>query len=122
MPYEIENKRGKVIWTEEAVASLVAAEAGKCEGLVDMAPRGVGEGLADLLGREHSSRGVEISFQGGKASITLNIVVGYGVKIPQLAREVAAKVREAVVDRTGVPVGAVKVNVQGVRARPDRGE
>lgn len=115
MPLEENTRLGKVTWTEEVISTLVGNAATECAGVAGMAARGVGDGLAELLGRDSLSKGVEVAFQGGKASVTLNIVVEYGVRIPEVAGQVAERVRRAVVETTGIPVRKVHVNVQGVR-------
>lgn len=118
MPFESNTELGKIVWTEEAIATLAGATASECPGVVGMAARGVSDGLAELLGRESLSKGVDVVEQGGKAQITLNIVVGYGVKIPDVARQAGQMVREAVVRDTGVEVARVRVHVQGLSRNP----
>ncbi|MEW6546331.1 MAG: Asp23/Gls24 family envelope stress response protein [Bacillota bacterium] len=114
MPYEVTNRLGKVVWSDEAIATLAGAAASECPGVAGMAARGVGAGLAELLGRESLARGVEVSVRGGKVHLTLNIMVGYGNRIPAVGREAAERVCRAV-QEAGIPVGHVTVHVQGVR-------
>lgn len=107
------TRLGKLIWSEEVIATLAGAAASECAGVVGMAARGVGA-LAELLGRDSLARGVEVSVREGKVHLTLNIMVGYGNRIPAVGREVAGRVRQAV-QEAGIPVGQVTVHVQGVR-------
>ncbi|MDI6895143.1 MAG: Asp23/Gls24 family envelope stress response protein [Bacillota bacterium] len=113
MPYELTNRRGNVVWSEEVIATLAGAAASECPGVVGMAARGVGA-LAELLGRDSLARGVEVSVREGKVHLTLNIMVGYGNRIPAVGRDVAERVRGAV-EEAGIPVGRITVQVQGVR-------
>lgn len=113
MPYEVTTRMGKLMWSEEAIATLAGAAACECPGVAGMAARGVGA-LAELLGRESWARGVEVAVREGKVDLTLNIMVRYGHRIPLVGREVGARVRRAV-EEAGVPVGRITVHVQGVR-------
>lgn len=118
MPFESVTELGKIVWTEEVIATLAGATATECPGVVGMVGRGVTDGLAELMGRDTLSKGVDVVEQGGKAQITLNIVVGYGVRIPEVARQAGQMVREAVTRDTGVEVARVRVHVQGLSKEP----
>lgn len=114
VPYEVSTRLGRLAWTEEVIATLAGLAATECPGVAGMAARGVGAGLAELLGRESLSRGVEVAVREGKVDLTLNIMVRYGGHIRAVAVEVARRVRE-VVEEAGIRVGRVTVQVQGVR-------
>jgi len=51
-------------------------------------PRNVQEELTDLLRRDNLERGVDVKFNEDSISIRLYIVVEYGVKISEVARNV----------------------------------
>jgi uncharacterized alkaline shock family protein YloU len=86
-----------------------------------MAPRNIQEGLSDLLRRENFERGVDIQFGEDSISIQLYIVVEYGVKISEVARNVQERVKYAVETMVGLKVDRVNVKVQSVRVtRPKR--
>lgn len=114
MPYESSTRLGRLSWSEEVIATLAGLAASECAGVAGMAARGVGAGLAELLGRESLGRGVEVAVREGKVDLTLNIMVRYGAHLRAVAQEVARRAREAV-EEAGVPVGRVTVHVQGVR-------
>lgn len=84
-------------------------------------PRNIQEGLSDLLRRENYERGVDIQFNEDSISIQLYIVVEYGVKISEVARNVQERVKYAVESLLGLKVDRINVKVQGVRVtRPTR--
>lgn len=115
-----ENKLGKIIVADEVIATIAGLAATECYGIVGMAARRFKDGIAELLGRENLSRGVEISFKEDGVRIDLNVVVGYGTRISEVAHNVSRQVRYRVEQSTGMPVRSVNINVQGVRAIAER--
>ena len=80
-----------------------------------MASRKISDGFVDLLGRENLARGVVVSVQDNEVVIDLHIVVGYGVRISEVATNVMERVRYTTEKLTGLNVSQVNVNVQSVR-------
>ena len=115
MGKEIINSLGKIDISEEVISTIAGATAVECYGLVGMASRKITDGFADLLGRENLARGVVVSIKDNEVVIDLYIVVGYGVKISEVAASVMERVRYTTEKLTGLKVSQVNVNVQGVR-------
>jgi uncharacterized alkaline shock family protein YloU len=115
MGKEIINSLGKIDISEEVISTIAGATAVECYGLVGMASRKITDGFADLLGRENLARGVVVSIKDNEVVIDLYIVVGYGVKISEVAASVMERVRYTTEKLTGLNVSQVNVNVQGVR-------
>jgi uncharacterized alkaline shock family protein YloU len=80
-----------------------------------MAARGLRDGVAELLRRENSDRGVEVVPVDGGISIDVFVIVQYGVRISEVAHNLQETVRFETERSVGVPVIQVNVNVQGVR-------
>ncbi len=115
-----ETGLGKIIIVDEVVATIAGLAATECYGIVGMASRRIKDGIAELLGRENLSRGVVISVKDGGVRIDLNVIVGYGTRISEVAHNVSSQVRYRVEQSTGMPVRGVNINVQGVRAISER--
>lgn len=115
MTNEIQNELGKVVISEELIATLAGVAAVECYGLVGMASRKLKDGIAELLGRDNLSRGVEVHIEGDMLTVDLHIIVSYGTKIPEVAVNVMEKVKYTLEKLTGLAVARVNVNVQGVR-------
>lgn len=115
MGKEIINSLGKIVISEEVISTIAGATAVECYGLVGMASRKITDGFADLLGRENLARGVVVSIKDNEVIIDLYIVVGYGVRISEVATNVMERVRYATEKLAGLNVSQVNVNVQGVR-------
>jgi uncharacterized alkaline shock family protein YloU len=112
---EIQAQLGKISIHEQVIATISGVAAMECYGLVGMAPRNIQEELTDLLRRENLERGVDVQFKEDSVSIQLYIVVEYGVKISEVARNVQERVKYVVETMLGLNVDRVNVKVQSVR-------
>ncbi|HEX3015137.1 MAG TPA: Asp23/Gls24 family envelope stress response protein [Desulfobacteria bacterium] len=115
MGKEISNNLGKIEISEEVIATIAGVAAVECYGLVGMASRKLSDGFVELLGRESLSKGVQVKVEENQVTIDLFIIVGYGIRISEVANNVIDKVRFTVENMTGLPVTTVNVNVEGVR-------
>jgi uncharacterized alkaline shock family protein YloU len=116
MPIELTTEYGKIFVTNEVIATLAGSAALDCYGLVGMASRKqLKDGIAELLGRENLSRGVEVRREQDRLEIDLYIVVSYGTKISVVANNVQTKVKYILNDVVGLHVDDVNIFVQGVR-------
>jgi uncharacterized alkaline shock family protein YloU len=116
MPIEVKNEFGTVHIAEDVVAVLAGSAALDCYGLVGMASRKqLKDGIAELLGRENLSRGVEVRREGDALHIDLHVIVSYGTKISEVAYNIQTKVKYFLSDIIGLQVDAVNIYVQGVR-------
>lgn len=115
MGKELTNDLGKVVLSEEVIATIAGVAATECYGIVGMASRKIKDGIAELLGRESLSKGVEVVLDADKVEISLYIVVGYGTRISEVARNVIEKVKYTVESTTGLEVTKVNIKVQGVK-------
>jgi uncharacterized alkaline shock family protein YloU len=112
---EQETGIGRISLSEDVLATMAGVAATECPGIVGMASTRLKDGLAEMLGRENLSRGVEVSLHGEEVEIDLYIVVGYGTRISEVAQNVTQKVRYTVESMTGLKVAAVRIHVQGVK-------
>lgn len=116
MGKEITNSLGFIDISEEVIATIAGAAAIECYGLLGMAStRKITDGVAEILGRENLARGVVVSLQDNEVVIDLYIIVGYGVRISEVAANVMERVRYTTENLTGLKVNQVNVNIQGVR-------
>ncbi|MGE5578816.1 MAG: Asp23/Gls24 family envelope stress response protein [Bacillota bacterium] len=118
---ETETQLGRLVLSEEAIATIAGAAATECYGVVGMAGRKMSDGISELLGKENLSKGVSVTIEGDEVYVDLTIIVGYGVRISEVARMVVDKVRYTLEKATGLAVRKVTVNVQGVRVQGSSG-
>lgn len=115
MAKELTTEHGRISLAEDVIATLAGVAATECYGIVGMASTRLKDGLAELLGRENLARGVKVEMFDDEVEISLYIVVGYGTRIAEIARNVTEKVRYVVESFTGLKVRAVRIFVQGVK-------
>ncbi len=109
------NQFGRIEISKEAIAFIAGAAAMECYGLVGMASQKLQDGLAELLGRDATRKGIEVHLEDKGLSIDVHIVVGYGTKISEVAKNVMERIRYALQLQTGLQVNRVNVIVQGIR-------
>lgn len=114
MGKEINTEFGRIAITDEVIATIAGVAATECYGIVGMSARRLKDGLAELLGRENLSKGVDVTVDQETVVVNLNVVVGYGTRISEVARNVRDKVKYTLESTTGLDVAQVNITVQGV--------
>jgi len=116
MPMQLATENGKIDVADQVLAVIAGSAALDCYGLVGMASRkGLKDGIAELLGRENLSRGVEVRSEGDQLHLDLYVIVSYGTKISEVAHNIQSKVKYVLEEVVGLKVDFVNVYVQGVR-------
>ncbi|MDR0381639.1 MAG: Asp23/Gls24 family envelope stress response protein [Oscillospiraceae bacterium] len=102
------DENGTIHISEDVVASIAALAATEVEGVASLSTG------TEWLGRKNLTRGVKITLEERRATLTVSLSVRYGFPVQTVARQVQEKVREAVESMTGLVVAGVDVNVSGV--------
>lgn len=103
----------KVKIADEVIATIAGITASEVEGVISMSG-GMADGIAGILGKKNLTKGVKVEVGEKEVTIELSIVVEYGCKIHEVAKEIQEKVRQSIEKMTGLSVGEVMVNVLGV--------
>jgi|GEM_PF-65921 len=106
---------GKIEVSPKAISHLASRAAQASYGVVGLASRHARPGLAELLHREEEHKGVDVKFSGERVVIDLYVIIEYGTRISEVARNIMSNTKFAVESALGVPVVNVNVNVQGIR-------
>ena len=107
---------GELSVHDDVLAAIAGAAAIGTDGVAEMAQTRLAGNLTELLGRESSTRGVEISEDpDGIVAVVLHLVVRYGVNIPEVAGRVVKNVQTAVRQAVGETGLAISVHIEGVR-------
>jgi uncharacterized alkaline shock family protein YloU len=99
----------------EVIAGMAAAEV---EGVAHMSGGFVGD-LAERFGRKNASRGVKVELGSQEAAVDISIVVKYGHRITEVARNIQDAVRNAIEMMTGLTVVEVNVHIVDVELKPE---
>ncbi|NLY11547.1 MAG: Asp23/Gls24 family envelope stress response protein [Firmicutes bacterium] len=116
MSQQIRLELGSIYISEQVIATFCGVAAMECYGLVGMAPRNVQEGLSELLRRDNYDRGVDVQlYDDNSIGLRLYVVVQYGLKISEVAKNIQERVRYTVEKHLGLNVRNIDIRVQGVR-------
>ncbi|MEA4926501.1 MAG: Asp23/Gls24 family envelope stress response protein [Syntrophomonadaceae bacterium] len=113
------NELGDITVTRELVETLAGLAALDCYGLVGMVPQNIQTGISNILGIESIRKGVQVSSNENGLVIDVYVIVGYGIKITEVAANVMQKVTYVLENNAELPVDQVNVNVKGVKVLRD---
>lgn len=116
-----ENVSGENIQIADEVVSIIAGKAvSEVPGVAGMSG-GFAGGISEVLsGKKNLSKGIKVEVTDKEAKIAVNIIVEYGVRIPDVAFEIQNRVKKAVETMTGLTVAGVNVHVQGVKTTEEQ--
>ena len=107
------SEYGNVRIANEVVAIIAGLAATEVKGVAGMSG-GITGGITEILGMKNLSKGVKVEVGDKETAIDLFLIVEYGSKIVEVAKQVQENVKETVETMTGLNVVEVNVNVQGV--------
>ncbi len=112
----INNKEdmGIVKISDEVVGVIAGLAATEVKGIIGMSSGMVGGITQVLTGKKNLSKGVKVNVGEESATIDINLVVEYGVRIPDIAITVQDNVKKAVETMTGLSVSAVNIHIQNI--------
>lgn len=79
---------------------------------------GFAGGIAEFLGRKNLSKGVKVNVGQKEASVDVSIVIDYGTRIPELAKEIQDSIKRNIETMTGLQVIEVNVHIHDVQLKP----
>ena len=101
--------------SNEVVASIAGVAVSEVEGVYSMAG-GLAGGISEVFGgKKNLSKGIKVDVGEKETKIDVNIIVEYGVRIPDVAFEIQGRVKKAVETMTGLKVSGVNIHVQGIK-------
>ena len=100
--------------SDDVVTTIAGIAISDINGVAEMAG-GIAGGISEVLsGKKNLSKGIKAEIDGNNVKIDVNIIVNYGVRIPDVAFDIQNKVKNNVENMTGLRVEEVNVHVQGV--------
>ena len=103
----------------DAVASIVSVELNKIKGIdrqgiyLQIYQKHFGQ-------RQNTTKGIKVDIAGKDVMIDINIMVYYGIRIPDIAFDIQSQVKKSVEAMTGLNVREVNVHVQGVKIEEEK--
>ncbi len=115
-----EENNNKIKIADDVVAVIAGKAVSEIQGVYEMSG-GFAGGISEVLsGKKNLSKGIKVVVTEKDAKIDVNIIVEYGVRIPEIAYEIQTKVKKAVETMTGLKVTEVNVHVQGVNTNIEK--
>lgn len=106
---------------DDVIAIIAGVAVSEVSGVASMA--GGFPGISAVLGgKKNLAKGIKVEVVDKEAKIDVNIIVEYGIRIPDIAFEIQNRVKKAVENMTGLKVAEVNVHVQGVRTDIENNE
>lgn len=78
---------------------------------------GITDNIQKAIGRDVQNPGIKISEDDGDLTVNCEIIVYYGVNIPQLCYDIQSKVKRDIEEKTGLTVRAINIRVEGLDKR-----
>lgn len=101
---------------DDVVAVIAGVAVSEVPGVAGMSG-GFAGGITEVLsGKKNLAKGIKVDVGEKETKIDVNIIVEFGVRIPDVAFEIQNRVKKAVENMTGLKVVEVNVHVQGVNA------
>ena len=106
----------------EVVSVIAGVAVSEIPGVYAMAG-GIAGGISEVLsGKKNLSKGIKVEVGEKEVKIDVNIIVEYGVRIPDVAFEIQNRVKKAVEEMAGLNVVGVNIHVQGVNTNEENNE
>ena len=110
----ISTETNEIKIANDVVAVIAGVAVSEVSGVAEMAG-GFAGGITEVLsGKKNLAKGIIVEVGEKDTKIDVNIIVEYGVRIPDVAFEIQNRVKKAVETMTGLNVLEVNVHVQGV--------
>ena len=104
--------------TDEQLFNRIEKDVFEFDEVSRFAGAGFTDNLQNMLSREKSSPGIKISEEDDHLVINLEIIVYFGVNVPQLCYDIQSKVKNDLESNAGLNVRAVNIKVEGLD-KPD---
>lgn len=103
--------------SNDVVASIAGVAVSEVPGVYGMAG-----GISEIFSKKSLTKGIKVEVGEKETKIDVNIIVEYGVRIPDVAFEIQNRVKKAVETMTGLNVASVNIHIQGINIAEKRGE
>lgn len=109
-----QSQGGHIHITNNVLGAIVRRYALSIDGVVRFPSQGIMDSLADILSKRNYERNILIEPSGendGGTTITLSLILRFGVSVPDVASAVQKIVAEKIEELTSCTVSSVNVNI-----------
>ena len=112
-----QRPKGAIYIANDVFADLAGYTALESYGVVGMASPTMRDGVAQLLPAQKLRKGVKVANTEEGVQIDLYVVIEHGVRLDEVSRSLAERVRYVLTAASAVTICSVKVYVMGVKVR-----
>ena len=113
MSVKTNNIYGKITIAEKTIEKFIAHTSMDCYGIVEFAPVGLLDSVFSVFNSH--TKGVRVKSNGDRMTITVSVVVKYGVSIKAVVESLKEAIKYKTERFTGMLVDVINVNVSGVK-------
>ena len=106
--------KGETIIEDEVVASLAGKAAGEVDGVVTLGKSSIRRMLAERLGSDDKSRGVQVAVAENDVIADLTLSIRYGYNIPVTVTEVRRKVSASLQENSVLKATEINIHVSHI--------
>lgn len=114
----IQETSGNIKISDEVVVTIASVAVSEIDGICGTGA-GLVEGFARKFAKKPAGGGIKVTMTDTEASIDVNVIMNYGVRIPEVAWNVQDAVKREVELMTGLTVTKVNVRVVGIEVPQD---
>lgn len=120
MSMEIETKLGQIEIADEVIATIASDSATNQVGVIGMTSKKyIRDSFNEMLKKENNSKGVVVTKTEVGYVVDVYVVVTYGVKISEVARNIQENIKYNLGKQLNIEANEINVYVQGVRLLND---
>ena len=109
-----EGKTGVIQIADDVVASIAGLAVTEVEGVAKLAGN-VPNDLVAKLGKKNLAKGIKVTLEEGLVRVDVSMYVKFGYNIMDVSKSVQEKVKQALLNMTGLGVSKVNVRVIGIQ-------
>ncbi|MBF4693687.1 Asp23/Gls24 family envelope stress response protein [Fusibacter ferrireducens] len=112
-------KHGKVNIADDVIGVISTIAASEIKGI--KALNGTfQDDVLELIGKKNFNKGIQVEMNDNIILVELSVIVDYGTKIHEVAKEVQENVKLAIESMTGLEVAGVNVNIAGINIKNEK--
>lgn len=104
---------GNIKISDEVLSTIATIAVSEIDGVAGMGGSFTGD-IAEKFGKKTLTKGVKITMDNNDVILDLNVIIKYGLRIPEIAWNIQENVKKSVESMTGLNVTKVNVRVVGI--------
>lgn len=113
-----EKNAGKVKIDNDVIAMIAGTAVFDTDGVAGV-PSGLSEDITKLISGKSNTKGVSVEVGERETAIDIKVIIKFGYKLHNVAKNIQRNVKEAVESMTGLNVKEVNIFVEGVEIKKE---